>query len=157
MMDLIVLASMCDRPKIVSYLLDYEGSGRSGIAGVTQGHHTVSHHSDNAAYPDAYRKISRWYAEQFAYFLGKMKTTMDASGKPLLASSLIVFGSDIHDGNEHGHTKLPIIVAGQGNGTVTTNRIISTNQPLANLWVGVAKTMGVSLTSFGDSTGSVAL
>jgi hypothetical protein len=157
MMDLIVLAATCDRTRIVSYLLDYEGSNRGGIGGVTEGHHTVSHHSDGANYPNQYRAISKWYADQFAYFLGRMKTTNDAFGKPLLDSSLIVFGSDISDGNAHNHTNLPIVFAGKGNGTVTTGRVLAANAPIANLWIAMANRMGTNITTFGDSTGALAL
>jgi hypothetical protein len=159
MMDLIVIAATCDRTRIVSYLLDYEGSNRGGIGGVSQGHHTVSHHPDNpSVYPDQYRRISRWYADQLVYFLGRMKNTTDAMGRPLLDSSLIVFGSDIHDGNRHNHNNLPIVLAGRGNGSVTPGRVIATSgAPLANLWVSIASRMGANITSFGDSNGSIAL
>jgi hypothetical protein len=156
MMDLIVLGATCDRTRIVSYFLDYEGTNRGGINGVSQGHHTVSHHPDNSAYPDQYRRINLWYAERLAYFLGRMKTVKDATDRPLLDSSLIVYGSDIHDGNEHAHTNLPIILAGKANGAMTPGRVIETGGvPLANLWVSVAKKMGTDVNSFGDSTGSL--
>ena len=155
-MDLIVLASVCNRSRMVSYFLDYEGTNRGGIGGVSQGHHTVSHHPDNSTYPDQYRAINRWYAERLAYFLGRMKTTKDAMDRPLLDSSIIVYGSDIHDGNEHAHTNLPIILAGKGNGSMTPGRVVETGGvPLANLWVSVARKMGTDVNSFGDSNGSL--
>ena len=155
MMDISVLAMSCDRSRIVSYFLDYEGTNRSGIGGVTQGHHTVSHHADDANYPEQYRRISQWYAEQFAYFLSKMVAVKpDSQDKTLLDSSIVVFGSDIHDGNEHGHSNLPIVVAGKGNGTLTTGRVVDTAAPLANLWVSLAQKAGATgIASHGDSTG----
>lgn len=158
MMDLIVLASVCNRTRVVSYFLDYEGTNRGGINGVQEGHHTVSHHGDNSAYPGKYQAINAWYASQFAYFVGRMKATKDAMDRPLLDSSIIVYGSDIHDGNQHGHDNLPILMAGKANGQMTPGRVIDAgNRPLANLWVSVAKMMGTDVNTHGNSNGTIAL
>ena len=35
---------------------------------------------------------------------------------------MIVYGSGISDGNRHNHDDLPILLAGQGGGTITPGR-----------------------------------
>jgi len=156
MMDLIVLGLACNRSQIVSYFMDYEGSNRGGINGVSQGHHSVSHHPDSAIYPEQYQKITKWYANQFGYFLGKLKAIRpDSADKTLLDSTMVVFGSNIHDGNSHSHYSLPIILAGRGNGALVPGKVVTTSAPIANLYVSLANKMGANVTAFGDSTGGL--
>lgn len=159
MIDLVVLSLQCDRSRIVSHFLDFENTYRVGVAGVQQAHHVVSHYDTNrAVYIQQYQQISAWYAQQFGYFLDKMKAVRpEDPNKTLLDSSLVVFGSDIHDGQMHGHDNLPIILAGKANGALTTGRVLSTSAPLSNLWVSVAQKAGAtSITSHGNSTGTLA-
>lgn len=57
--------------------------------------------------------------EELAYFLGKLKSTPDAGGGTLLENSLVLFSSEIEDGNSHNHHNLPVLLAGSGGGAVS--------------------------------------
>ena len=77
----------------------------------------------------------------------------------LLDHSLIQYGSGMSDSNLHSHQGLPLVVLGGGAGTVKGNRHLNypAMTPLANLHVSYAQKFGLSMESFGDSTGTVAL
>ncbi|MEO5959958.1 MAG: hypothetical protein ABIZ49_12725, partial [Opitutaceae bacterium] len=59
------------------------------------------------------------------------------------------------DGNRHTHTNLPIILAGNGGGTLTPGRYTQFNdRPLADLYLDMIDRIGgQKLERFADSTG----
>lgn len=158
MIDLHILGMQCGRTQVSTHYMDFEGSGRSGINGVSGGHHDISHYKDNSTYPEKYRLITKWYGDQLGYVVNKLKQTpSETAGKSMLDVAILVYGSDLHDtgSDSHGINDLPIVVAGRGNGAINPGRVIETIAPLANLWVSLAQKLGVNLTSLGDSTGSL--
>jgi hypothetical protein len=104
------------------------------------------------------KQIDLWYAKHLANFLDKMEQTKDVDGQSLLHNSMIVYGSGNADGNRHTHTNLPILLAGNGGGTLQPGRYTKSDQtPLTNLFLGMADRMGVpELERHGDSTGRLA-
>ena len=72
---------------------------------------------------------------------------------------MIVYGSEIGDGNRHNHDDLPILLAGRGaSGTIKPGRHIkyASGKPLNNLFLSLFDRLGVPAASLGDSTGRVA-
>ena len=122
--------------------------------GVTEGHHTLSHHGGNKEKIDQIRKIDKFHIEQFAYFLQKL-SQMKEGEKSVLDNSMILFGCGIGDGNRHNHNDLPILLAGRGGGKITPGRHVKYDQntPLCNLYVSMLDAVGVKVDRFGDSTG----
>jgi hypothetical protein len=49
-------------------------------------------------------------AEQLAYLLGKLDA-IDESGATLLDNTLLLYSSEISDGNRHNHNDLPVLRA----------------------------------------------
>ena len=99
--------------------------------------------------------IDRFYLEEFAYFLDRMRSTKDIDGHSLLHNSMVVWGSGLSDGNTHSHEDLPIILAGNAGGKFTPGRHIDVGAtPLNNLFVRMLEEIGLSGAEFGDSTGS---
>jgi hypothetical protein len=72
---------------------------------------------------------------------------------------MIVYGSGISDGDRHNHDNLPILLAGKGNGTLKTGHHLRypKETPLTNLYLSLLDRLGLSLDSFGDSTGRLSL
>jgi len=158
MMDMMVLAFMTDSTRIASYLLAHDGSNRNfTAAGVSEGHHSISHHRGNKDNLAKIAKIDKYYMEQFTYFVDKLKTTEDVDGKSLLYNSMIVYGGAISDGNKHSHSNLPIVVAGQAGGKFKTGRHVNLGGdfPLSNLYVRMLNEFGAKTKRFGDSTGAL--
>ena len=155
MFDLLLLAFQTDSTRIATFMLAHDGSNRSfPDIGVPDAHHNISHHQNNPEKLAKIAKIDRFYVEQLAYFLQRMKATRDGSGS-LLDSSMIVYGGGISDGNTHDHDRLPVIVAGHGNGTLHPGRHINLTEkvPMTNLYLAMLERMGVHAERIGDSTG----
>jgi len=156
MFDLLLLSFQTDSTRVATFMLAHDGSNRSfPEIGVPDSHHNISHHQNNAEKLEKIAKIDQFYMQQFAYFLEKMKGTKEASGKSLLDSSMIVYGGGISDGNSHAHERLPVILAGRGNGTLTPGRhiVLKEKTAMTNLHLALLDRMGVKAERIGDSTG----
>ncbi|MEO0475772.1 MAG: DUF1552 domain-containing protein [Planctomycetota bacterium] len=155
MYDMMILAFRMDVTRISTFMLGNGGSNkRFEELDVLEGHHTLSHHRNNAQMVEKIRKIDRYYVEGFARFIDKMAKTKDGKGT-LLDHSMVLFGSGICDGNRHNHENLPIVMAGRANGSIETGRLIAYQRetPLCNLYMSMLDRMDVDVAEFGDATG----
>jgi hypothetical protein len=155
MFDLMHLAFQTDTTRVSSFLLAHDGSNRTfPEIEVHSAHHELSHHRGNPQTLENIGKIDRFYVEQLAYFLRKMRDTPDGEGS-LLDHSMIVYGGGIADGNRHNHDDLPVLLAGRGNGTLKPGRVIEAPKgtPMTNLYLSLLDRMGVKADRIGDSTG----
>ena len=155
MFDLMHLAFQTDTTRISSFLLAHDGSNRTfPEIEVHSAHHELSHHRSNPQTLENIGKIDRFYIEQLAYFLKKMRDTPDGEGS-LLDHSMIVYGGGIADGNRHNHDDLPVLLAGKGNGSLKPGRLIEAPKgtPMTNLYLSLLDRMGAKAQRIGDSTG----
>jgi hypothetical protein len=155
MFDLMHLAFQTDTTRISTFLLAHDGSNRTfPEVDVNSAHHELSHHRSNPQTLESIGKIDRFYVEQLAYFLKKMRDTPEGEGS-LLDHSMIVYGGGIADGNRHNHDDLPVLLAGKGNGTLTPGRLIEAPKgtPMTNLYLSLLDRMGAKAQRIGDSTG----
>jgi hypothetical protein len=158
MFDLMILAFQTDSTRVATFCLAHDGSNRSfSEIGVVEGHHELSHHQNKQEKIDKVKTIDRWYVQQLSKFLQRMEQAKDEDGNSLLHNSMIMFGSGNADGNRHTHVNLPIVMAGNGGGDMSTGRFVDYGDtPLANMHLTMAKRMGVKdLKRFGDSTGII--
>jgi len=156
MYDMLVLAFQTDSTRVATMLLAHDGSNRSfAEIGVPEGHHDLSHHQNNEDKIQKIASIDQWYATQFAKFLDKLHAVKEADGRSLLENSMIVYGGGNADANRHTHSNLPIVLAGNGGGLLTSGRYVRHgSKPTSNLFLSLADRMGVkNLERFGDSTG----
>jgi hypothetical protein len=159
MYDMLALAFQTDSTRVATFVLGHDGDNRSfSEMGISEGHHELSHHQNNADRIEKVARIDRWYAERFARFLQNMEQIRDVDGNSLLHNSRILYGSGNADGNRHSHDNLPIILAGGGGGMLTPGRYVQHgSKPLSNLFLNLADQVGVDgLERFGDSTGRLA-
>ncbi|MDQ3331540.1 MAG: DUF1552 domain-containing protein, partial [Planctomycetota bacterium] len=155
MFDLMVLAFQSDVTRIATFMLANEGSNRTyPMVGVSDAHHGLSHHQNDKEKIEKIAQIDRFFVEEFAYFLKRLRETKDGE-KNLLDNSLVLYGCAIGDGNRHNHDQLPIILAGRGGGKVRPGRHIKLEHetPLNNLFLSMVGTAGLEAKEFGDSTG----
>jgi hypothetical protein len=105
---------------------------------------------------EEYIRITAWHIEQYAYFLDKLKSIKEGD-KTLLDNSMVMFSSDLRDGNRHSPRNLPILLGGKGGGKIKTgqNIIYEKDTPLANLYMTMLEAMNIEQKSFGDSTGTL--
>ena len=154
--DMLVLAFQTDSTRIATFMFAHDGSNRSfPEIGVGDGHHSLSHHQGDVEKIEKIAKIDRFYAEQFAAFLGKLQSIKEADGQSLLDHSMIVYASGLSDGNRHRHNDLPVILAGKAGGRLAAGRHIRLpgEEPMTNLYLTMLDVAGAPLPSFGDSTG----
>jgi hypothetical protein len=159
MYDIMLLAFKTDTTRISTFMLGNEGSNKSyPTIGVTEGHHQLSHHQNDADKMQKIAAIDKFFAEQFAYFLQRLKETPEGEGC-LLDNCLIVYGGAIRDGNRHDHHDLPVLLAGRGGGRFTPgNHVKYTSEtPLNNLFLSMLDAVGVDMPELGDSTGKLDL
>jgi hypothetical protein len=104
------------------------------------------------------RRIDRWHAEQFAKMIEKMDAIKGGEGT-LLDRSLVMFGSSLSEGNRHDPGNLPILLAGQGSGSLSSGRHLAAEGqvPLCNLYLAMLRRNGLDLESFGDSNAELAI
>ncbi len=155
MTDLMVLAFQTDVTRISTFMLGREGSEQKyRMVGVTEGHHTISHHQNKPENLARLKAISIYQMQQFAYMLKKLKAVKEGDGT-LLDNCMVVFGSAIADPNRHAHEELPILLAGRGGGSINPGRLVryAENTPLNNLWMSMLDRFGTPAERIGDSTG----
>lgn len=155
MFDMLVLAFQTDTTRIATFGLAHDGSNRSfAEIGVPDGHHQISHHQSDAEKLRKIALIDKFYIQQLAYFLDRMKNMKEGEHN-LLHNSMIVYGGGIRDGDRHNHEDLPIILAGHGGGAFSPGRRImhSGETPMTNLYLTMLDRLGVPAERIGDSTG----
>ena len=83
-----------------------------------------------------------------------MDRITEADGSSLLDNTLFTYGSGLGDGSTHQYDRLPIVTTGSGGGRLKTGQHLycAEGMPLANLWLTQARTLGLDLPRFVDST-----
>jgi Protein of unknown function (DUF1552) len=140
--DLIAMSLACELSHMVTFQLGPLGarnrlaarygvpssstvdSGDSGPA-----HHPWTHQpKTNTNTVLAMKIFTTFYAEQVALLVDKLKTTIDASGKPLIDSTMVLWISELGGapGNENAHItgSVPAVLIGKGQGLFKTGRYL---------------------------------
>ena len=155
MMDLLALAFQTDLTRISTFMLAREVSGRAyPEIGVSDSHHPLSHHQDEAAKLERLHKINEYHVQQFAHLVKRMSELPEGDGT-MLDSTLFLYGTGISDSNTHFHDDLPIALIGGKNTGITGGRYVRypEDTPLANLHVTLLEKLGIPVEALGDSTG----
>ena len=155
--DLIALAFQTDLTRVVTYMLGREDGMGYGdnfpklALGIDRGHHTISHDTHEGHWGE-WGPFDAWYAEQFAYFVGRMRDTEDEFG-PLLDDTLVLYGSSCS--TTHNARNCPLLLVGGDRMGVRHGRYERYDEetPLSNLYVSLLSGLGVETESFADSTG----
>jgi hypothetical protein len=157
MFDLATLAFQTDATRVITLLLALEQSPRAyPEIGIPEAHHGLTHHQGDKEKIEKVTKINCFHAQQFAYFLEKLRSTPDGDGT-LLDHAMVTYGSGLSDGNAHDHANLPLVLAGRGCGQLHPGRYVGypKETPMANLYVAMLDRMGVPVEKLGDSNGEL--
>ena len=154
MFDIITLAFWSDASRVSTFMFGNSVSNRNFnfLDGVHGNHHSISHHMNKNETLEEYLRISAWHIEQYAYLLGRLRGIKEGDGT-LLDNSMIMFTSDLRDGNRHAPSNLPIVLAGKGGGKLKTgqNIIFKKETNLANLYLTMLHAQGINIPQFADS------
>jgi len=111
--DLMVLAFQTDVTRVATFSLGGEGDAFAiPEIGITESRHQLSHHGGDAGYMEKLTNYDTFAIEQFGYFLTRLTETKDLNGKPLIGSTMSLFGSGMSYGHSHGNANLPLVFAG---------------------------------------------
>ncbi len=151
--DLLAVAYQADVTRVFTFMMSRELSQRTyPQIGVTEQHHSVSHHMNKPEKMAEVVKINTYYARMYAKFLEKLRSTPDGDGS-LLDHSLIIYGAGMADSNMHATDPLPLVAIGGGVGTGHRHIQLPTRTPVGDFWMNVAEKFGKPMERFGDSTG----
>ena len=163
-MDLAAAALACDQTRILTFQWSYSESehlfqflkvNNNAISG---NHHAISHDfASSGTNFLAYNAIQTWYAEQVAYFLGKLDSYQEGD-RTLLDNTVVLWATEIGESTQHDLTMMPYVLAGSAGGAISTGRYLdfsSARKDNNQLLVSIAHAMGAAdLNSFGDPSGA---
>lgn len=155
--DLMKLALMTDSTRVISYSIN-GWSGDSGLPGVTQGYHALTHHGMDPTRLKELTIIETFHAKQVARFISDLKKTQVEGEASLLDKTLVLFGSGMGNASSHSNRDLPLILAGGGftHGEHKDYPKVGDKQtPACNLYVSMLQKFGMELDQFGTSTGTL--
>lgn len=160
MLDLIVLAFQMDKTRIATCMLNNDLSQMNfGFLEGVQGslHLDLTHNGRDPELEAMYLRTNQFHVRQLAYLIDRMGA-IDEGGSTLLDNSLLMFCSNLFDGDRHEADEMPVLLAGRGGGSLQTGRIIDVHdRPVddrraCNLYLSLADRLGVELPKFGDAT-----
>jgi len=158
MCDVIALAFQTDRTRVASLLLCRDLSGLFyPFLDVRTAHHPTSHEDHS----DAYERVTRFYVGQLAYLAGRL-AKMPEGDRTVLDNSCLMFLSNMWSGSRHDSGKLPVLLVGGLDGTITTGRVLDyvgrgdEDRKLCSLYLSLMNRMGVKADRFGDATAPLA-
>src|SRR5438876_2190941 len=158
--DLLALAFQADITRIGTLLFARDLTGRTypESEAPTVGFHGGSHHGEDPRRINEYAKLNQYHVKMLAHLVEKLAKTQDGNGT-VLDHSLVLYGSNMGNSNQHVHYDVPHVLVGTLNGRVKGNRHIaypSKTVPTGNLLLTVLDKFGISQDSIGDSQGKLA-
>ena len=156
--DLMILALQTDLTRVATLMTAPERWSTPlqvhGLFEKPVQHHGMTHNQGNEETLTKLKELDRFHVEQFARLVKKMDTIQEGEGT-LLDNMMFTLGSGLSSGELHICTNLPTIIAGGGGGNVALDRHLKSpaGTPIANLWLTMARNMGVTIDRIADSTG----
>ena len=154
LLDLTHLALQTDSTRLVSMLL-LGTSLVPPIAGVSLGHHDLSHHGQDPAKIEQLKKVELEKMKVVHEFLAKLKQTEEQS-ETLLDRTMVFFSSNLGNAGTHSTKNLPVLFAGGGFQHGQHLAFDPANgPPLSNLYVSMLQRLGIETDKFASSTGTL--
>ena len=154
MFDLIHLALQTDSTRLITLLL-LGTSLVPPIAGVSLGHHDLSHHGQDPVKIEQLKAVELEKMKTVYELLDKLKKT-EEQGESLLDHTMVFFSSNLGNAANHSTRNLPVLFA--GGGFKHGQHLVFDPQnppPLCNLYVSMLQRLGIETDRFGSSTGTL--
>lgn len=123
--------------------------------GRTGSFHGLSHHQEIPKNLADYAKLNRYHISTLSYFAQKLKETPDGDGN-LLDHSLILYGSNMGNSNQHQHYDVGHTLVGRAGGKLKTGRFLTyptKTVTTGNVLLSILHMYGIDKERQGDSTG----
>jgi hypothetical protein len=163
-LDLTALAFKADITRVATLLGARDLTGRSypfpkselfPEGGTSVSFHGGSHHQDDPSQIRRYAQLNRYHVSTLAYFAEKLRSMPDGDGN-LLDHSLIMFGSNMGNSNQHQHYDVPHVLVGGAGGQLEGGRHLAYDRKTVttgNLLLSVMDKFGIHKDQQGDSDG----
>jgi hypothetical protein len=154
MFDLIHLALQTDSTRIITMML-LGTSDVPPIAGVSLGHHDLSHHGQDPKKIEQLRTVEMEKMKTVRGLLEKLAKT-EEQGETLLDRTMVFFSSNLGNASNHSSRNLPVLFAG-GGFKHGQHLAFDPNSPppLCNLQLTMLQRLGIQAEKFGSSTGTL--
>ncbi|HEY1899456.1 MAG TPA: DUF1552 domain-containing protein [Steroidobacteraceae bacterium] len=157
--DLLALAYQTDITRVATMLFARDLTSRVyPESGTTISFHGGSHHAEDPGQIALFAKVNRYHVQMLAYLVKKLDSIKEGDGT-LLDHSLLLYGSNMGNSNQHLHYDTPAILIGGASGRLKGDRHLayaSRTVPTGNLLLSILGMFDVRADSFGDSTGPLA-
>jgi hypothetical protein len=155
--DLLALAFQADITRVGTLLFARDLTNRTYPASEspTSSFHGVSHHGEDPKRIADLSKINQYHVKMVAYLADRLKKANDGDGT-LLDHSLVLYGSNMGNSNQHVHYDVPHVLIGGANGQLKGGRHLAYPQktvPTGNLLLSILDRFDIHQDSIGDSTG----
>lgn len=155
--DLLALAFQADITRVGTLLFARDLTGRTYPASEapTVGFHGISHHGEDPKKIDTLSKINQYHVKMLAHLIATLAKTKDGDGT-LLDHSLVLYGSNMGNSNQHVHYDVQHVLVGGLNGKLKGGRHLhypTKTVPTGNLLLTLLDMYGIHEDKFGDSTG----
>ena len=124
------------------------------VGGPADGH-DLSHGSSRTEQ----QKVYRWYAEQFAYLLGKLQAVPEGAGT-MLDNTVVLWFSEFGNSSSHSLSNLMWFVMGNVGGFLKQGQVLKfPGRSVSDIHVTLGNAFGIQERTFGDpafSTGPIA-
>ncbi len=158
MMDLTRLVFETDSSRAVTLFISCTGTPvvESPLdVAITEGYHGLSHHGKSESKLAQLRALDTAQLKAVNTMLTGLKAVKEGADT-LLDRTMVLFGSNLSDGNSHVTKNLPVIFAGGGfkhGQHLVFDR--ERNYPLTNLHLSVLHRLGIEVDKFSSSTGTM--
>jgi hypothetical protein len=154
--DLLALAFQADISRVSTMLYARDLTGRVyPESGTDISFHGGSHHAEDPGRIAQYARLNQYHVKTLAYFIEKLQSIPEGDGT-LLDHSLVLYGSNMGNSNQHLHYDVPHVLIGGASGQLKGDRHLafqSRTVPTGNLLLSVLDMYGLHDDHFGDSTG----
>ncbi len=125
------------------------------VVNVDEAFHPLSHHGEDPAKHEKLVRVQAYHTERFNKFAERLLSVKEGTGN-LLDNSIILFGSNMANSDQHNNRPLPQLLLGKGGGIKGGQHLaMPKDTPHANILLTMAQRAGISLEQFGDSTGPI--
>jgi len=154
MYDLIRLALETDSTRLITLLIRLDGFS-AHIPGVSTESHNLSHHVGRQ---DKLKQLKNLELAEFRELARLLKGLAEAAedGQSLLDRTMLLYGSNLGNGNNHDTKNMPILLAGGGfkhGQHLAFDR--KDNYPLPKLFVSMLQQLGIETDQFAGASGTM--
>ncbi len=155
--DLMKLALQTDSTRVISFAVS-EWDGPSGLDGVSQGYHTLTHHGRDETRLAQLGKVESFLMKSQSNFLRSLDSVQVEAGQSLLDRTMVLSGAGMGNASSHSNVNLPLMLAGGGFSHGEHKMYPDDDHaktPACNLYLSMLQKFGLEVDQFGTSSGTL--